>query len=101
MRSLALSFFVKLDPVTEALWATEIVLLTNAFFFHIDSVQDYYMRQIDMLNTPCKDTNKEAGIIIHFAVAGQITEFRTLENRSNGPIDVMPVHVEDVFRRNP
>lgn len=64
------------------------------------ALQDYYSSQTEMLSVSRKEGHRKVGIIIHFVVAGQIANFRLLESRSTGPIDVMPVHVEDVFRQD-
>ena len=63
-------------------------------------MQDYYSKQIEMLSTRRREPRTVAGILIHFVVAGQVADFRLLESKSAGPIDVMPVHVEDVFRQD-
>ena len=65
---------------------------------NVSKIQEYYTRQTELVSTRRREQKKAAGILIHFVVAGQIAEFRTLESKSPGPIDVMPVHVEDVFR---
>lgn len=61
-------------------------------------MQDYYSRQIELMSARRREQRKAAGILIHFVVAGQIVDFRTLEGKSPGPIDVMPVHVEDIYK---
>lgn len=63
------------------------------------AMQDYYQKQVEMLSAGSKVGRQQPGIIIHFVVAGQIANFRLLESKSTGPIDVMPVHVEDVYRQ--
>lgn len=43
----------------------------------------------------------QARIMVHFVVAGQVAEFREVEQHSTalglGAIDVMPVHIPDLF----
>lgn len=76
-----------------------IAIIKNSFIL-VRNLQDYYTRQLELLSTRKRDQRRITGILIHFVVAGQTTDFRTLESKSTGPIDVMPVHVEDVFRED-
>ncbi len=52
---------------------------------------------MELLRSSRKSQDERQKIIIHFVVAGEIASFRSLEAQSPAPIEVMPVHVVDVF----
>ena len=61
-------------------------------------MQDTYPRQIALLGARTAGQSDKRGIVIHFVVAGQMADLRSLEGKSAGPIYEMPVHVDDVFQ---
>jgi len=61
-------------------------------------VQGLYSKQVELLKFGSRSHNERKKLIIHFVVAGEISSFRSLEPQSTGPIEVMPVHVMDIFQ---
>jgi len=61
-------------------------------------MQGLYPRQVELLRAGSKARGDRQKLIIHFVVAGEVSSFRSLEPQSPGPIQVMPVHVMDIFR---
>lgn len=61
-------------------------------------VQGLYLRQVELLRAGGKSCNRGQKLVIHFVVAGEISSFRALEAHGLGNIEVMPVHVIDIFQ---
>ena len=60
-------------------------------------MQDLYARQLQLLAGHRGVDVSRQQIIIFFVVAGQIAKFRALETMAVGAIEIMPVHVSDIF----
>lgn len=56
------------------------------------SVQEVYLKRMGLFarKAPLR-------IAVFFVTAGEVATFRTVEGFSAVPIDVMPVHISDIF----
>ncbi len=56
------------------------------------SLQEVYLKRMGLFarKAPLR-------IAVFFVTAGEVAAFRTVESFSAGPIDVMPVHISDIF----
>lgn len=59
--------------------------------------KDVYISRVSTLFGSGRERRGGLHVSINFIVAGQLEQFRNLEGFSSHPIEVMPIHVSDVF----
>ena len=65
---------------------------SNNLWSHFCMLQEVYLKRMGLFarKSPLR-------IAVFFVTAGEVGAFRTVEGFSAGSIDVMPVHVSDIF----
>lgn len=59
--------------------------------------KDVYISRVSTLFGGGRERKGGLHVSINFIVAGQLDQFRSLEGFSSHPIEVMPIHISDVF----
>ncbi|GMH37343.1 hypothetical protein BSKO_05221 [Bryopsis sp. KO-2023] len=59
--------------------------------------KDVYISRVSTLFGSGRERRGGLHVSINFIVAGQLEQFRNLEGFSSHPIEVMPIHISDVF----